>query len=142
MKDKNFNCQTCTKEFTTEGGLFQHIKAKHDKNFVPKCRNCSLYFTCITKYVLHKREDLTDKPFVCSVCCERFTLEAQLEKHQEFHDKQRLYKCSICPRSFDRQKHLDAHEMKHNKPKYSCDSCQKMFFSSEKFKKHKCRSQK
>ena len=115
---------------------------KHDKNFVPKCRNCSLYFTCITKYVLHKREDLTDKPFVCSVCCERFTLEAQLEKHQEFHDKQRLYKCSICPRSFDRQKHLDAHEMKHNKPKYSCDSCQKMFFSSEKFKKHKCRSQK
>ena len=76
----------------------------------------------------------------CNLCCQRFNTEENLENHLKIHSGEKPFQCSTCLKQFIKlgllQQHLSLVHG-HSKTGLSCDDCNKVFKSRDKFLRHK-----
>ena len=41
-----------------------------------------------------------DKPFICTLCENKFTFKSELERHMSIHTLGKLYTCILCDKEF------------------------------------------
>ncbi|XP_068223122.1 uncharacterized protein [Palaemon carinicauda] len=122
---KNFECEKCSKSFTTKYYLNSHLSSHSEKKF--KCDTCG--FLCSNLYNLdvHKKSHLSDKPFKCKICEKTFLRKDFLKNHiDNIHENKKLT-CEICGKLFSRKDVLKRHIAVHNNEKHECEICGKKF---------------
>ncbi|MCJ8748289.1 hypothetical protein PDJAM_G00163020 [Pangasius djambal] len=82
-------------------------------------------------------EELSDRPFRCSICDKSFTLEFNLLKHQKLHAGEKPFHCSHCGKTFTQLFNLTSHQRTHTGEKpFLCSQCGKRFSQASKLKTH------
>lgn len=122
---KNFECEKCSRSFTTKYYLISHLSSHLEKKF--KCDTCG--FLCSNLYNLdvHKKSHLLDKPFKCKLCEKTFLRKDFLKNHMDnIHENKKLT-CEICGKLFSRRDVLKRHIAVHNNEKHECEICSKKF---------------
>ena len=87
----------------------------------------------ITEY-LH---DDKPRPYLCTVCDERFISEDSLNNHKLKHAGEKLYYCTQCEKGFPNKCTLNFHTGKWHKGKYKCDECGKGFQNPQVLTAHR-----
>ena len=78
----------------------------------------------------HKKDDMNDKQFVCSICDKQCLNKIHLTAHQKSHshEKQRPFICRLCGYACIRREYLTRHHRSHIKEKpFVCEICNKAF---------------
>ena len=100
-----FECQTCTKHFTSEHGLQRH---SHYCDGEMKCQKCHKLFSC--KFNLEHHFKTCAHALVCDICCMRCQTIDLLKEHVATkHKDQVKYPCETCGDVFYTQQSLLAH---------------------------------
>ena len=137
---KNFFCEKCKKNFSTQGNLQTHIKNIHENNRPFKCTfpNCTKAYVCLGKLYVHERTHTGLKPFVCQICQKSFNEKGNLKSHLKFHSEIRPFKCSLCDKRYKTNGHLKDHiDIEHYKiKKFNCQICNKNFGRISALKTH------
>ncbi|XP_053532323.1 zinc finger protein 585B isoform X3 [Ictalurus punctatus] len=82
-------------------------------------------------------EELSEKPFRCSLCDKSFTLEFNLLKHQKLHAGEKPFCCKRCGKTFTQLYNLTSHQRTHTGEKpFLCSQCGKRFSQASKLKTH------
>ncbi|MCI4394107.1 hypothetical protein PGIGA_G00164770 [Pangasianodon gigas] len=82
-------------------------------------------------------EELSERPFRCSICDKSFTLEFNLLKHQKLHAGEKPFHCSHCGKTFTQLFNLTSHQRTHTGEKpFLCSQCGKRFSQASKLKTH------
>ena len=79
--------------------------------------------------------DMTERPYLCVVCDERFTTKASLKVHKVIHAGDQLYSCTECDKQFTHLRYLSTHKNIHKK-KYKCTECGKCFHGNQELTIH------
>nr|XP_027216401.1 zinc finger protein 888-like [Penaeus vannamei] len=124
--DKKFECQKCSKSFSTSSALYCHNKQVHEKhNYRHPCSMCDKVFICKAKLVEHIRTHTGEKPYTCSECNVAFAAKATYKTHMKLihgskiHSQklgrkapktniQYIYSCPICHVNV-KSDHLESH---------------------------------
>ena len=111
-----------------------------------KCDFCGILFPDELKLEEHILAIHEDKK--CDACGITFFHQKYLDSHMEIHskrtEKSKSYKCKICANLYNHDKIFTRVHMvrkhlyeEHKITKYiKCDTCEKLFFRTERLKKH------
>lgn len=95
-ENKLLSCRDCSEEFSSRGQLREHRKtAKHPEIRNHACSICSKMFTS-SKLRQHMRAHTKEKPYVCSVCSQAFSMSGNLKRHMMTHTGERPHVCEFC----------------------------------------------
>ncbi|VEN47065.1 unnamed protein product [Callosobruchus maculatus] len=95
LNNKQWECDVCTKKFTT-------------KYFLKK----------------HKRLHTGEMPYICNICDKSFTFQQSYHKHMLYHSSEKPYSCSECNRPFKELSTLQNHARIHSGERpFSCETC-------------------
>ena len=83
----------------------------------------------------HPHDD-KPRPYMCTVCEKRFTMNQELKQHKQIHIGGNLYSCTQCEKRFITQHYLNTHMNVHSS-KYKCTECGKCFRNNEKLTVHR-----
>ncbi|ENN78673.1 hypothetical protein YQE_04845, partial [Dendroctonus ponderosae] len=137
-------CNVCRKKFLNMKAFRKHLRT-HIKDRPFKCKQCSRSFTEEIYLNNHMRSHLPEeqKPHECSICSKRFMHASMLQKHFLRHTNERPFVCKICNKGCfagnSLIKHMKIHEKKEGDPgllKHICDYCRTEFPSSEALSLH------
>lgn len=103
---KSFNCEFCTKTYTSLGALKMHIRT-HTKPC--KCHLCGKAFSRPWLLQGHIRTHTGDKPFSCQFCHRAFADKSNLRAHLQTHSDVKKYSCTTCSKTFSRMSLLTKH---------------------------------
>lgn len=98
IKEENHvvSCRDCGKKFPTKDELKQHRKEmKHKEVRNHSCSVCSKMFTS-SKLRQHMRTHTKEKPYVCSICKQGFSMSGNLKRHMMTHTGERPHVCEFC----------------------------------------------
>lgn len=98
-KNRHFHCHLCTKLFTNQASLNEHMVI-HSIDLIPK--------------KLLKKNKSQKKPvkvFKCKTCNKNFVSRRKLNIHYKQHNKQMI--CKICHKQFFLEKAFEKHLLKH-----------------------------
>ena len=139
IKKQNI-CDICKKSFSTLGNMRNHIMTIHNniRPFVCTFRGCNKKYSIGSRYQVHLRTHLGNKPFICQICNKAFNEKGNLKTHLRFHSELRPFKCPHCTKSYKTNGHLKDHiEIQHNLiKKYECQYCHKKFGRISTLKAH------
>ena len=139
-QNKQNICQICNKPFSTLGNMRNHIITIH-QNYRPfKCTypGCNKKYSIESRYQVHIRTHLGEKPYVCQICNKSFNEKGNLKTHLRFHSELRPFKCPQCTKCYKTKGHLKDHiEIQHELiKKYFCKFCNKQFGRISTLKAH------
>jgi uncharacterized C2H2 Zn-finger protein len=132
-------CDQCSSSFGTKGELTRHVESVHYKEWI-ECPDCSLTFTRLDNYRLHKRMKHALVPgkanilsLKCPKCEKSFSCTSNLRRHTRdtCNDKKKVYvlKCDGCDTTLIRTHDLKKHQQKRDNPdgsaKFLCTICDK-----------------
>ncbi|KAM3968389.1 uncharacterized protein ACR2FA_005017 [Aphomia sociella] len=117
-KMKPHQCSICSKRFTQQGGLQQHMRM-HTGIRPFECTFCPKAFTQKAGLDQHMRTHTKIKPFKCVICSKCFSQSVHLRQHMRTHTNIQPFECSVCGRRFKQSSHLNFHMRSH-----VCDSDQ------------------
>ena len=117
-----------------------HIITIH-QNYRPfKCTypGCNKKYSIESRYQVHLRTHLGEKPFTCPICNKSFNEKGNLKTHLRFHSELRPFKCPQCTKCYKTKGHLKDHiEIQHDLiKKYFCKFCNKKFGRISTLKAH------
>ncbi|XP_072267872.1 uncharacterized protein [Pyxicephalus adspersus] len=146
---KSYQCQVCEKRFMTQSAWKSHIKGHDKKSEVFLCTKCPLSFDSENVRNLHVtchhndvfkcchcglvdpewnkvyehlgNHDNTLKPFICSICKQRFSKEMQLKAHSLKHRKHRFILCPLCDQRFKSTRQMSKHKKRFHRKQYNGD---------------------
>uniref|UniRef100_A0A7N8X0R0 Zinc finger protein 236 n=1 Tax=Mastacembelus armatus TaxID=205130 RepID=A0A7N8X0R0_9TELE len=79
--------------------------------------------------------ELKDKK--CTICCQIFTTESQLQKHLREHEvNDKPHRCDQCPQTFNVEFNLTLHKSTHTTSDFTCPVCNKKFSRIASLKSH------
>ncbi|XP_056236976.1 zinc finger protein 236-like [Seriola aureovittata] len=79
--------------------------------------------------------ELKDKK--CTICCQIFTTESQLQKHLREHEvNDKPHRCDLCPQTFNVEFNLTLHKSTHTTSDFTCPVCNKKFSRIASLKSH------
>lgn len=107
-----FKCKKCKKFFMRERSLREHVVKYHSKGDHFDCDICTKTFTTENSLMIHKRTHSNERPFTCKICDGAFTALRYLTKHMGVH-KLKNFKCRFCYKKFVQEDNLMNHERKH-----------------------------
>lgn len=124
-KRKVFACDICGNSFTTARYLEIHV-ANHKEKKSLSCKFCSEEFDNRNDLIKHSQAH--DKPYLCTLCGQRFLRKDYLRVHMRRHTGFKPYKCRFCSKAFPRGTDLTIHEKYHtNEKNHLCNTCGKGF---------------
>ncbi|XP_067012826.2 zinc finger protein 160 isoform X2 [Anabrus simplex] len=138
-------CNICNKQFLTEGRLKNHMETVHGDPNRPvtseKTYKCHICFKFLTTYHNLKRHlrnhERRSGSVSCSLCSEELIDKLHLRKHVEDRHPD-SYQCPFCHKVFSNKRSCKAHELSHpERFVYKCDSCEKVFLTEIRLKRHK-----
>ncbi|XP_058465302.1 zinc finger protein 439-like [Malaya genurostris] len=134
-----FICDTCGKEYTTNGALkiHQYSHAPAEMPFV--CKICSKKFSTSAKLKEHTLRHQGVKNHTCPHCGLQKVSKNELTTHiKNMHSGPRCYSCEICDRVFSNTSGLSLHvRIVHQGVKpYVCTVCEFAFGRSDHLKRH------
>lgn len=157
-KQETFDCQICSKSFSTQSVLARHNSMFHLAGSF-KCVGCSSSFT----HQSSLRKHIKKKKTCAKILKARLTLHTDseptknvmkplsvmrhriLQRLQPHFDKKSKYFCSFCPRVFNNNYQLRVHTYLHTGERpYSCDFCGEKFIRRDYLQRHflKCTKKK
>ena len=83
----------------------------------------------------HTRED-KPRPYLCTMCHERFTTKLNLTRHRALHAGENWYSCTQCEKRFPSRSKLTVHMNIHT-GKYKCTECGRCCVSSYELAVHR-----
>ncbi|KAF9796754.1 hypothetical protein SFRURICE_001834 [Spodoptera frugiperda] len=143
--NKKVECKICGNVYKSRFLLFEHRKVAHlvPESFYMTCKVCGRNYTDIDKLQDHEQ---THRIKPCELCNKVFTTQAHYETHIQRHsvklkllNKNRTLTCSFCEKECPNDNQLSLHVNKIHlqiKP-YSCDMCDRQFYTENNMKCHK-----
>ncbi|XP_065164204.1 transcription factor Zelda [Atheta coriaria] len=114
-KDGVHKCFDCDKVFNKSCYLTQHNKTFHSGDKPFKCTRCGKRFSVDEQYQEHLAKHAGDKPHKCDLCPKQFNHKTDLRRHMCLHTGQKPYACDICHKGFIRKDHMLKHCETHSK---------------------------
>lgn len=149
-KQDTFDCQTCSKSFSTRSMLARHNSILHLTGTF-RCAGCGSSFmhqSSLGKHLKRKRTCAriaktgrmlqTDSEATKKVTKPLSVVRNRiLQRIQPHFDKNSKYFCSFCPRVFTNNSELRAHTYLHTGERpYSCDFCGEKFIRRDYLQRH------
>ncbi|XP_073812584.1 uncharacterized protein isoform X27 [Musca autumnalis] len=154
---KTFQCEKCSKTFSSKASFEHHMVAKHvpREEFKFECPECKKKFAC-SKYALdHQKRyhNPTNKVFVCEICGKVLPKEKALYAHnRRVHMPKKPEQCKYCGKWYATRANMLAHVANMHKAadnEHRCDICgacssspsalyQHKRFTHSSAKKHQC----
>ncbi|KAM8704531.1 hypothetical protein ACLKA7_009044 [Drosophila subpalustris] len=135
---KNWECDVCSKLFTTKYFLKKH-KRLHTGEMPYTCQFCARTFTFQQSYHKHLLYHSEVKPHACGICGRAFKELSTLHNHQRIHSGEKPFKCEVCGKCFRQRVSFLVHTRIHTGVMpYKCDQCQKTFRYKVSLRTHKC----
>ncbi|EDV94836.1 zinc finger protein 2 [Drosophila grimshawi] len=135
---KNWECDVCTKLFTTKYFLKKH-KRLHTGEMPYTCQYCARTFTFQQSYHKHLLYHSEVKPHACGICGRAFKELSTLHNHQRIHSGEKPFKCEVCGKCFRQRVSFLVHTRIHTGVMpYKCEQCQKTFRYKVSLRTHKC----
>lgn len=133
--EKEFRCGQCPKLFTFKHEAESHFRRKHIKSF--QCDQCDEVFNSLKRLERHTEWHTKQRPFKCPKCGRRFADEDALHSHEEGHRLRENTVCRICDREFVDFGTLRAHLKRHtDKKSFECAHCLQACFTKGELKIH------
>ncbi|KAH8404754.1 hypothetical protein KR222_000077 [Zaprionus bogoriensis] len=123
LRPQQYQCEECSKCFTTVGAVRIH-KMIHTGELPHKCSYCEKRFRTPGQVRVHQRRHTGEKPFKCKVCSLDFTHRETLISHLSRHIGMKRYKCYGCDKNFVVVSGLRAHR------RLRPDTCGKVKFTA------------
>ncbi|XP_040573841.1 uncharacterized protein [Lepeophtheirus salmonis] len=121
-----FSCDICSKVFSKQRNLNNHVSRCHDKSKEFKCTKCPFVFH--NKSYLKKHISIHEDPsIICSVCGRCFKTQSQYNSHVRYaHDSNKNFVCEICGKGFNHKTKLNLHvKNNHVHSDINCEICGK-----------------
>lgn len=149
-KQDTFDCQTCSKSFSTQSMLARHNSVFHLAGSF-KCAGCSSSFMHQSSLGKHLKRKRTCARIVKTRLMLQTDSEAKknvtkplsvmrnriLQRIQPHFDKNSKYFCNFCPRVFTNNSELRAHTYLHTGERpYSCNFCGEKFIRRDYLQRH------
>lgn len=147
----SFDCNACTKSYTTALALKKHKKThRGGKNF--PCKVCKKLFSDKQTLKDHEVSHMTTKPFQCHICGKSLNRLSRLRKHLSIHNNNLIMKdvqvCSLCKEVFQSQQNASVHLLQiHEGVNYietvqldkvfRCEFCEKCYNESSVLNQHR-----
>ncbi|VVC87738.1 unnamed protein product [Leptidea sinapis] len=136
-------CKVCNQSFKSKFTLFEHAKMMHIL-CIPSfsCSICNRLFKNRTRLQHHEKNHFYKK---CLLCDKYFKSQKYFNTHLVRHgikynmSKRNVVFCSVCEKACSNENELSLHVNKAHiqmKP-YSCDMCEKQFYTEYNLKCHK-----
>lgn len=95
-EDGSFKCRDCREVFLTREELKEHRKTvRHPEVRNHACEICLKMFTS-SKLKQHMRAHTKERPYVCKVCSQAFSMSGNLKRHMMTHTGERPHVCEVC----------------------------------------------
>lgn len=142
---RKMTCKICFLQFTSKFNLNEHMKMMHlfSKKMPCACKICGRAFSSEIKKNLHGRHHKSRR---CDLCSKVFSSQINFNNHMERHamkfnirTQNTKQTCSFCEKECTNDNELTIHVNKVHlqiKP-YSCDMCEKQFYTQKNLKCHK-----
>ncbi|XP_071777637.1 uncharacterized protein LOC139928850 [Centroberyx gerrardi] len=85
----------------------------------------------------HMRSHIGEKPIICTVCGENFSLEEELTRHMIVHSEKKPFNCPFCGKGFHKKAPMQVHVRSHTGERpFSCSVCGKGFVCKVILQRH------
>lgn len=131
---RHFKCELCSQTFFLNIYLKLHQKT-HIKEY--ECDFCGMKFSDRLQVSEHLSIHFHDKTFKCDVCEKIFSTSIKLKTHKKSHEGK--VKCLLCDKSYKKHSistHRLRHKLKKQEPKFKCNVCNSVFYTSHALKMH------
>mmetsp|Transcript_26588 Transcript_26588/g.19925 ORF Transcript_26588/g.19925 Transcript_26588/m.19925 type:complete len:134 (-) Transcript_26588:286-687(-) len=102
----------CGRKYVRKSRLSSHIESYHMKNSDFTCNDCGKQFSDKGNLRLHSKLHSGTKPFNCRYCNSTFATPGNRLDHERRHKGEKPYSCSRCNDSFYRRYLLIRHQEK------------------------------
>lgn len=145
-QEEVFQCQNCSKEFTTPTNLARHISLLHTKQKPFSCKRCGSSFSSASSLKKHnllvkcKRAtpNTSTKTANTKVTEQQCRETAKLLQRIQGHYSSKLkFQCSYCPRRFKNRGQVLVHTRLHTGEKpFGCENCGERFIRRDYLQRH------
>jgi len=131
-------CDICGGNYKDANTLKVHIQTQHEMTDRPfSCELCGDKFKTKGSLTIHSSKHMTDRSFVCDECGFQTKNKYLLKAHLNTHKDVKQFQCTQCPKSFNHQFILDKHVRIHTGERpFACEECGTDFTSGIHLRRH------